>query len=429
MAGQRFTCMRIALAALLLVTLSCGEPASIDQTTMPAPSSTVTMTTTEAVTTIPTTTEVVPTTLLPEPDPMSGEAWPGSEAERDVSNYLAALAAGAYQQAAWSAENAGAATAQAETLERLCAGGVCAGPYTVDADGAVVTVTHVESEVIRLLTFEGQKVIADLPPLVPSAGGPSLVEELFGNDLPSRVVVARFKAFEIWENGESEWVTNWFSDETHQVEGEVLGGTLLANLRDPRTTYDSDCFPRLVVRDAEVLAVTQCDVEEWRIFEVTTGESRDAPIPFEQRVDGEFVWFTERGGTVIHRIGDAEGAFGTMITLDGRQLFDDYAGFVVLSTDGTRLAYTDHRDPASYSHWHTPVVVVVDVATGAELDRWTLDNAVSGIEFSESWLVVGEADPATLSSGIPEQIALTAINVDTGEIRRALTRTNVFLPT
>ncbi len=93
------------------------------------------------------------------------------------------------------------------------------------------------------------------------------------------------------------------------------------------------------------------------------------------------------------------------------------------------MAYSDHDDPASYSHLYSPVVVVTDILTGAELGRWTLGGPISSLELSNSWLLAGEGSPDGMASGGVEQIALVAINVDTGETRRVETATSVFLPT
>jgi hypothetical protein len=257
------------------------------------------------------------------------QGWSEIDAERQTINYLAALAAGAFEQAAWPTddngvviEGQGVNETAAQALERLCAEDACKGPYVVRADGpgliypasgqasSTVTVTHVDSGrqgALKLGTFEGQLMVMGLPPLVPSAGAPSLVESLFGDDVPHRVVVARLDAFEIWDDGRSEWVTNWWADDTVQVEGDVLAGNeVLANIRDPQTTYDGLCV-RLMSRDGEVLALDRCDTSSWGLFEVVSGEARVAPVPFEARGDGEYVWFAERGGTTVNGLGTPRG--------------------------------------------------------------------------------------------------------------------------
>jgi hypothetical protein len=165
------------------------------------------------------------------------------------------------------------------------------------------------------------------------------------------------------------------------------------------------------------------------MFEVISGDPRPTPIPFEQRGDGEYVWFAERGGTVIEGIGDAEGALTSLTNQRGIDLLgDDYAGYLTLSTDGTRVAYVDHRDPAALSHWWSPVVVVKDTSTGAELGRWTLDSPILSLEFAESWLVAAEAENENLDLPRAQQVALVAINLETGATTRVETPTRVFLP-
>lgn len=386
-----------------------------------------------------------------DPDIVGEAPWSAIEAERDVTNFLAALAAGAYEQAAWSASNNGveingqaAHESPTQALARLCHDGACAGPYTVLADGpgvidpdsfqasSTVTVTHVDSGqegAMRLSTFEGQRIIADLPPLVPSTGGAGLVEALFQGDIPARVVLARFDAFEIWENGQPEWVTNWWSGRTRQVEHEVIAGFQgVSALREPRAEYEGDCA-RLMVRDSVVLALLQCDTSGWRLIEAVSGDPQTASVPFEDRFDGEYVWFAERGGTVVHGIGDAEGNLTSLLNLDGTDLLGDgYAGTLALSTNGEFVAYVDHADPAALSHFWSPVVVVKETSSGDEVGRWTLDNQVLSLEFADSWLVAGEADAASVGSDLAEQTALVAINVESGDVRRVVTPTRVFLP-
>ena len=379
--------------------------------------------------------------------------WSEADAERHVENFLAALAAGAYEQAAWSAANNGVVVTGQESdetaehyFERVCEGGHCLGPYLVEADGpglvnqataqasSTVAVTHVpsgETGPVRLGTFEGQLIIADLPPLFASTGEPALVESLFGDEIPSRVVVQRFDAFEIWEGGTSDWVTNWWSDDATQIEQDmvVTWPDGVVDLRDPTTTYAAACG-RLITRADEVLVLEHCWSGEWELSEIRSGESRSVPIDFEQRDDGEFVWFDERGGTVISGIGDAEGNLVTLESSRGVDLAaDDYIGYLALSVDGSMVAYVDHRDPAAYSHFWSPVVVVKSVANGDELGRWVLDNPVLCLQFASDWVVACEADgDADLASGMPAQGALVAINPLTGDVSRVETPSLVFLP-
>jgi hypothetical protein len=109
-------------------------------------------------------------------------------------------------------------------------------------------------------------------------------------------------------------------------------------------------------------------------------------------------------------------------------LGDGYAGDVALSTDGLLMAYVDHADPAAFSHFWSPVVVVVNVLTGDELGRWTLDNPILNLEFAQTCLVVAEADPDGMADGEPEQIALTAIDIGSRATTRVETPVRLFLP-
>lgn len=206
----------VQTVVLMVLVGACSDPGSVavPTTGMEPPTSTVadsTTTTSHAPNTQP-----APSTSSTPPEMV----WTESEAERDVENYLAALAAGAYEQAGWSLVNNGGVIEPdetvAESLARLCEDGACQGPYSVEADGpgfedpvsaqasSTVTVTHPPTgaqTTIDVFTFEGQRIVSGVPPLVPSPPSPSLVERLFGDDLPDRVVVQRFGAFEIWEDG------------------------------------------------------------------------------------------------------------------------------------------------------------------------------------------------------------------------------------
>ena len=447
--------MRIfLLAALIGLLVACGSGSgdevapSSQGSTMTASTIAATATNSTAPMTIPATTT---STAPPRTEEPTEQIWSAAVAERHVINYLAALAAGAYEQAAWSAHNNGvtvdgqrADETPVQALTRQCNSGACAGPYAVRADGpgvrdaataqasSSVAVTHIESGVegvVRLFTFEGQLVIANLPPLVPSAGGPTLVESLFGDGLPRRVVVQRFDAFEIWEDGTSDWVTNWWAGDTYQVEGEVAAGwQRVVTLRDPRTLFEVG-YGRLMVRDSEVLVLEGFNTDGWRMFEVTSGDMRPTPIPHRQLPDSEYVWFAERGGTVVHGLGNAEGNLTSLQTEDGLDLLgDSSASIVTLSADGRYVAYVDHADPAAISHFYSPVIVIKDISTGKEARRWTLANAVICLEFGESWIVACEADPEALDQGAPERIALVAINIETDVVNRVGTPTRIFLP-
>lgn len=442
---------RLLSVGLVLVLAACAGDVSVVSPSSTSGRSTTLLTSS---TTTSTSLATTSTTAAATQPPPAEVAWTSAEAEKHVENYLAALAAGAYEQAAFSVQNNGGTVAEqegeetfAEFLERMCSGGACAGPYEVTANGpgefepptgqasSQVTVVHTRSGMkgqIQLGTMEGQLVIADLPPLEVSDPGPSLVESLFGGDPPRRVVVQRFNAFEIWENGEQEWVTNWFADDTFQIEDEIVAvsdestGARAVELRDPQTTYSAECV-RLMERDGEVLALDQCATDRWHLFEVKSGDERQAPIEFQARDDGERKWFDERGGAVVHGVSDAEGNLNELASLDGVDLLGQgYAGFSSLSNDGRLLAYVDHADSAAISHFWSPVIVVVDTSSGDEIGRWTLDHPVACLQFSEDWVVACEVDD--IMNLDPHQQALTAINASTGEITRTLTRTLVFLP-
>ncbi len=389
------------------------------------------------------------------PDPEAVPAWSAIEAERYATDYMAALAAEAYEVAAWPIEQNGLVIegqagdeTVAQALARLCGGGACRGPYAVEADSpglvepvslqasSTVTVTEPGSgrtSTLLVATFEGQVSVTGLPPLVPSAGGTGLVEELFGGEGPTRVVVARLDAFELWTGDDVEWVPNPWAHAATQVEGDVMvasgpGGEVVAAVREPVAEPDHGCA-RLMSRRGEVLVLDQCRTDGWDLVEVASGEAREAPIPFEALTDGEAVWFTERGGAVVHGTADAEGNAVELWSGDGVDLLGgDWASGMVLSADGTTLAYLDHADPAADSHFYTPVVVVRDVATGAEVGRWTLGGPVLGLQLDGSWLVAAEAAPDVAVTGVPDQVALVAIELRTGAVRRVATPSHLFLP-
>lgn len=261
----------------------------------------------------------------------------------------------------------------------------------------------------------------------------TLLESLFGDRLPEHVVVALPNSFGVWREGEIETVDHPMAGRALQVEGHVVAIAAtdpahgpLVDLHAPEITYPIEC-PRLMIRGDEILALNQCWSDEWFLVEVTSGQPREAPIDFESRQDGEYVWFAERGGTVVTGIGDAEGNLTQLTTLEGVDLLGDaYAGLAVLSTDGKFLAFVDHADPAALSHFWSPVVVMVDIANGVEMGRWALDNPVLCLELAETWIVACEVeDPFDLD---PKQVALVAIDLTTGEMNRVETTTRVFLP-
>jgi hypothetical protein len=464
------TVMGLATAAVLIAVIAVTGLMSRNSDELIGPATTITPTTapivteTTTTTTRPQDTTTTTTTVTTAPTPTTSVeaaptdvAWSEAEAVREVENYLAELAAGAYEQAAWPVENnGGMLDGQAsdempvEYLQRVCAGGRCAGPYTVSANGpgvidpvtsqasSTVTVTHAgsgESAALTLATFEGQRMVLGVPPLVVSEGAPGLVERLFGEDVPDRVVVQRFDAFEIWERGQQEWVTNWWSGQVEQIEGNAAlvdqagtGYQRVVAVTDPSSSVETE-WGCLMTRGGDVLLLNGCWTGEWAYTDLATGESLATPISFEQG-ETESRWFTERAGTVVTGWNDVDGNLVSVeangVDLEG----DDYIGYLKLSVDGTKVAYTDHRDPNSYSHFYSPVVVVKDVATGNEIGRWVLDGPVGGLEFSGDWVVATEltGDIQALSNGDFGQVAVDAINIVTGTVNRVETGTRVFLP-
>lgn len=424
--------------ALLLVLAACSSGADAPATTAASVAPMESSTTSSA---------------APEPSttvPVDVEAWSESDAEKHVANFLEALAAGAYEQAAWPAENNGVMLAgaegdetPAETLARWCAGGRCAGPYQVRANGpgrvdadtgqasSTVNVTHIgsgESTTVVLATFEGQLVIADPPPLVASPAAPTIVDLLFGPAPPAVVVVERFDAFEIWEDGQQRWVTNWHAETVWDVEADVIaaaGGAY--GLARPDTWYGEVCSV-LMMRGGDVVAAPCGGATPWDPVVLKTGEVLAAPIPSGEVGEGGFVWFDERGGVVISGVGDAEGNSRIVTTSEGVDLAGgDYVGFTVLSTDGSLFAYTDHDDPAAVSHFWSPVVVVKDTRTGAEVGRFTLGGVVVNLQLADGYLLAGVADVADAAVD-GSQSAVVSINLASGEMRTAETATRVFLP-
>ncbi len=463
------TVMGLATAAVLIAVIAVAGVMSRSSDELIGPATTITPTTTPIVTETTTTTmapqDTTTTTVTISPTPTTASvaaaatdvAWSKAEAVRDVEDYLAELAAGAYEQAAWPVENNGGVfdgqasdEMPAEYLQRVCAGGRCAGPYTVSADGpgvidpitsqasSTVTVTHAgsgESAVLTLATFEGKRMVLGVPPLVVSEGAPGLVERLFQEGIPDRVVVQRFDTFEIWEGGHQTWVTNWWSGQVEQIEGNAalvdqaaIGYQRVVAVSNPSSSMETESGC-LMTRGGDVLLLDGCRTGEWAYTDLATGESLATPISFEQG-EAESRWFTERAGTVVTGWNDAEGNLVSVeangVDLEG----DDYIGYLTLSVDGTKVAYTDHRDPNSYSHFYSPVVVVKDVATGNEIGRWVLDGPVGGLEFSGDWVVATEltGDLQALSNGGFGQVAVDAINIVTGTVNRVETATRVFLP-
>ncbi len=435
---------------LIVLTVVAGCTAGSDPTTTSAnPTSTSSTAPTPTTTTTTSLVSTTSTTWIPQ------EAWTEAEAERIVENYLAALAAGAWDVAAFSASNMGieilgteGSETPAETLERLCADGACEGPYLVEALGpglvdpntsqaaSTVNVTHVPSGVegvIDVFTFEGQQIVADLPPLVSSSDSGTLVESLFGENLPSRVVMERFSGFEIWDDGSSEWVVNWWAPLTVVVEEGVIltsdpwtGSVRMVALEDPRTTAEVECAHALE-RDGNVYTLDGCTSGDWTMVEVLTGNTV-APAVAKPSSEPEagYHWYEERAGVAFLGEGDAEGNLISIVSDSGVDLLgDNYAGFTRISIDGTKLAFVDHRDPRALSHFHSGVLVLVDFSTGAELERWELPGIITCLEFESRWIVACLDDEARPEF---EMNSIAAIDVATGEINVVATRARIFLP-
>ena len=441
--------MKRTLALLLLVAGACTA-ADVAQTTTSLPAATTATPPPGSATTEPspvtTTTTTTTTTTLP---PDIEIAWSETDAERIVTNYLAALAAGAYEQAMWSASNNGieidgasGSETPAETAARLCADGRCRGPYEVDAlspgltdangvASSVVAVTHSvtgDAADIRIATFEGQRIVADLPPLVPTDQEPATpVARLFGSDIPERVVVARFNAFEVWENGERTWITHWFADETVQVAHDVIATWNDAvSLYDPSQSFTWQC-PRLMTRGTDTLVHDPCIAPD-RLFDVKSGDPVEPQVELDGGHEGS-VFYTERASTHLYGRGDAEGNLVELWNPEGRLILgDDYAGVTALSRDGRHVGYVDHRDPNAHSHFWSPVLVVRDVESGDEVIRTVLSSSILSIEFGTDWVVVAEANPEVLQGLEGHQAALVAINLQTGEVNRIETPVRLFLP-
>jgi len=396
---------------------------------------------------VPATTPLPTPTVVPR-DPSI--AWTAAESTRDMVNYLEALRAGAYEQAAWPAFGNGilldgqtADETGAEFLARSCAGDLCVGPYLVqgqpgfiDPDtmvaSAVVVVTHLASGQqtrMPIVTFQGQRIIGNLPPLVAGTNESSFRETLFGASPPQYVVVERFEAFEIWDGDGTQWLTHFDAETATQIEGDVVVGSQGAfAVSDPEQILDLRCA-QLIERAGEVLSIDGCVTDEWALVAVATGAPVDALADFPRVGESQTAWMTERGGTVLASVRDAEGNLAQLLSSSGVDLLDgDQAGTTVLSTDGAHVAYVDHSDPAAASAFWSSVVVVRDIATGNEVGRWTLDGSVICLEFAVQWVIACEADDSTLVFGDPDQRSLVAINITSGETNAVPTANRVFLP-
>lgn len=399
-----------------------------------------------------------PTTVVAIPTPVPTNvprdpsvAWSAAESTRDVTNFLEALRAGAYEQAAWPAFGNGVLfdgqtvdTTGADFLANACAGGLCDGPYLVRGQPgfvddetmravAMVVVTHLASgqqSQMPIVTFEGQRIIGNLPPLVAGRNEATLRQSLFGDAVPAYVVIERFEAFEVWDGETTSWFTNWHAESARQIEGDILtGATGTFSVTDPQLAFDVVC-PQLLERSGSVLALNGCVTDGWAMQRLLDGESVEASVPFPVVGETQSPWLIERGGTVLTGLRDAEGNLSELFSDAQVELLNgDKAGTAVLSVDGAHLAYVDHGDPAAESALWSPVVVVREIATGDEVGRWTLNGAAICLEFAVEWVVACEADDTTLVFGDPDQRSLVAINVTTGQLTAVPTANKVFLPT
>ena len=443
----------VLVAALLLAACSGESPAALSApTTRPAP------TTTSAVpptTTSTSTTSVHPTTTL------DNSVTPDIDAaipEKHLDNYLAALAAGAYEVASFPISNAGMTLGDDEDIDpqnylrASCDPDLCNGPYRVERgepfieyDGIApprwnFSVTHEPSGQATTMTvgmFEGQFVIVDLPPLVESPESDDLLGQLFGNDQPDYVVVERFDAFEVQLADTKTWVTNWLADTTWIVEGDVAisfggaDGVQVSPLAAPQDSLVYDC-PDIVVRDGRTLILDLCDPTAPGLYEFGTADQYPFlidPLQIEPYESGG-VSYLERGGVAVVALGDAEGNTSDLVSTTGADLLGgDYAGYRTLSADGRLFLYTDHsQGSGTYNHFWSPVVVVRATDTGAELVRLVLDGPITCLESDGRWLIACEGDVDRMIEGDPGIVALFAHNLVTGAANRVETGTRVFLP-
>lgn len=417
----------------------------------------------------PSTTRTAPTTTTPSlattttsttPQATVEIPWEEWVPEKHLENYLAALAAGAYEQAGFSMMGAGmgfgdnADILPTDYLTAACQPDLCNGPYQIEKSSPYLqydgvrppqwnfTVTHIDSGQIGDMTvgmFEGQFVIADLPPLVPSPDGADLLTQLFGDRRPDYVVIERFEGFEIWNGSSTDWVANWFADRVGQIEGDYMSTyyaprdeVLVGPIIDFQNYWPFEC-PNLVIRNARLLVYEACDASSPWLIELGTDKQFNLladPSRVPQAEDEQLGQYRERGGVAVVTFGDAEGNVRSMIASTGADLIgDDYAGIITLSADGNLFVYTDHSDnSAAYSHWWSPTVVVRQTGDGSELARFEVGGPVTCLESDGEWVVMCEGDFDLVGGGDPGSIALVAHNLRTGETDRVATRTRLFLP-
>ncbi len=441
----------VLVGALLLTACSTESPVALSTlTTRPAPSTTSPAPSTTTSTTFVSSTTTLDNSVAPDID--------ASVPEKHIENFLAALAAGAYEAAGSPISIAGIAFGYNEDIDppnylrAACDPDLCNGPYRVEHGDPFIqydgiapprwnfSVTHEPSGQATTMTvgmLEGQFVITDLPPLVESPEPNDLLALLFGNDLPNYVVVERFDAFEIQLADTNTWATNWFADTTWFVEGDVAisfggaNGVQVSPLAAPQDSFVYYC-PDIVVRDGRTLVLDLCDPTAPGLYEFGTAERYPFlidPLEIEPYESGG-VSYLERGGIAVVALGDAEGNTSELISTTGADLLGgDYAGYRTLSADGRLFLYTDHsQGSGTYNHFWSPVVVVRATDTGAELLRLVLDGPVTCLESDGRWVVLCEGNLDRMIDGDPGIVALVAHNLESGAANRVESGTRVFLP-
>ncbi len=419
------------------------EPVS---STVPTPPSTLTTPSTVSTPTTRPTTEGSSTTSIPSKPSI---AWTEADAARMAEGYLAALAAEQWEIAAFSMENNGirpdgalADETPKEFLERACRPNLCLGPYEVSADGpglidpvtlqaaSTVTVTHVssgETGTIRIATFEGQPIIADLPPLVSGEARP-LARALFGDDVPDDLVIARFDAVERWTGESVAWSIQWMVDDFLEVDGDVAlvyqpgpGRFVITPIDSPGVGETGPC-PSLL--GSGVVSYGDCPSDVFGSSGERLGTSGFPPLDGEE---SGYTSYIERSGVRTAGRGDAEGNLVELTAGPVDLLGEDYASVPRLSPDGRTIAYVDHADDRAESHFWSPIVVVKDTATGSEVARIAFDRPVLWLEFDGRWVVTGGRN-ADYAGGEPFQETLETFNLETGVGAIVETAVRLWLP-
>ncbi|MEM8705567.1 MAG: hypothetical protein AAGE98_03870 [Actinomycetota bacterium] len=240
-----------SMAVAMLFATACSEGADVaapsEQTST---TSTTTSTTSTTTTTTSTTTTSPPTTTTTtqaaEPVPFPTDAM----ARRVVDEFLTALAAGDFDQAA-NALNAGETdpTALLEIglvegaghwnilLADHCGTALCGAAYELGAIDRSEARARIEvvfsgadgpvTEWFRLAWWEGRSGVDHLPPLGDVGDrAPTALERLFGDDLPtSEVVIGRPSTIE-WSNGTHPTRTSFWAGHRGEIAA-VVGGEVV----------------------------------------------------------------------------------------------------------------------------------------------------------------------------------------------------------